>query len=59
LSTVVTHNLGYQNVAVTVYRSASPYDEVDCDVEHTSPTQVTVRFAVAPAAAEYTIVVMG
>jgi hypothetical protein len=59
LSTVVTHNFGYQTVMVTVFRTASPYDEVDCDVEHTSPTQATVRFAVAPAAAEYTIVVMG
>jgi len=58
-STVVTHNLNTRDVDVTVYRTATPWDEIDCDVEHTSTTTVTVRFTVAPAAGDYTIVVQG
>ena len=58
-STSVTHNLATWSVLVEVYRSGAPYDTVDCDVEHTTANSVTVRFAVAPAATEYLIVVMG
>lgn len=60
LSTVVTHNFNTQNVSVTVWHfSTAPYEEVECDVEHTSNNTVTVRFAVAPAATEYIVVVIG
>jgi hypothetical protein len=57
-TTVVAHSQGLDCV-VQVYRIAAPYDQVECDVEHTSATSVTVRFAVAPAAGEYRIVVVG
>jgi len=59
VSTVVTHNLNTKDVIVQVYRIASPFDQVECDVEHTSTTQVTVRFTTAPAAGDYQIVVLG
>jgi hypothetical protein len=59
VSQVVTHNLNNQMVVTEVFRNSTPWDRVECDVEHTSANSVTVRFAVAPAAAEYTVVVLG
>jgi hypothetical protein len=58
VSQVLTHNLNTSDVVVTLYRVASPFDEVECDIEHTSVNSVTVRFAVAPAASEYRAVVL-
>jgi hypothetical protein len=58
-STAVGHSLGGRNVLVSVYRNSAPYDEIECDVEHTDNNTVTVRFATAPAASEYQIVVFG
>ena len=55
----VAHNLGTRDVQVQVYRVAAPYDTVECDVERTDTNNVTLRFAVAPAASEYRAVVMG
>lgn len=57
-SQVVAHTQG-QDCTVAVYRNSSPWDEVECDVEHTSATSVTLRFAVAPAANAYRCVVTG
>ena len=59
VSQVVTHSLNTQAVNVTVWRTLTPWDEVDCDVEHTSVNTVTLRFAVAPSANEYSCVVVG
>jgi hypothetical protein len=58
-TTTVSHGFGSRGVAVSVYRSSSPWDEVDCDVEHLDANNVIVRFAVAPASAEYQIAVIG
>jgi hypothetical protein len=58
-STVVTHNFTTRDVIVNVYRTTTPWDSVECDIERTSTTTITVRFAVAPTAAQYRIVVMG
>jgi hypothetical protein len=44
---------------VQAYRSTTPWDTVECDVERTDVNNVTVRFAVAPTLSEYTIVVQG
>lgn len=46
---VVTHNLGTQDVVVTVKQSAGAYSEVICEVEATSINSVTLKFASAPA----------
>ncbi len=56
-STTVTHNLNTRDVTVSVYLNSGTYEEVVCDVEHTTVNSVTVRFAVAPAAGAYRIVV--
>ena len=58
-SYTVTHNLGSRDVAVTIFDNSSPYAEVVADVEHTSTTAVTVKFAVAPALNKYRVVVTG
>lgn len=56
-SIVVTHNLGTQDVAVDVYRVASPFDTVYMDVERTTTNTATLKFASAPATNEYRVVV--
>lgn len=58
-SYVITHNLGTRDVQVAVYLNSGNYEEVEVDVERTSTTTVTLRFAVAPAANAYRVVVVG
>lgn len=55
----VTHNLNSRSVIVSVFESASPYQEVLCDVKHTDLNTVTIETAVAPTAGQYTVVVIG
>lgn len=54
---LVTHNLGSKNVHVTIYRTASPFDEVDAQVTHDSTTAVNIRPDVNLASGEYTVYV--
>ncbi len=58
-SYTVTHNLGTKDVVTAIYEVAAPYAEVLTDVEHTSDSVVTIKFAVAPTAGEYRVVVIG
>lgn len=55
----VNHNLNDRDVVVNVYRNSAPYDTVETDVERTDANNVTLRFAVAPSANEYRVVVAG
>lgn len=55
----VTHNLGTRAVVVSVYDSASPYNEVECDVEKTTTNTITLRFTTAPTTDQYTVAVVG
>jgi hypothetical protein len=55
----VTHNLGTRDVLVNVYTIAAPYETVETDVERTDANTVTIRFASAPAAGAYRVVVIG
>jgi hypothetical protein len=54
---VITHSLGTRDCTVAVYRATTPWDVVLCDVEMTSTTTVTLRFATAPTSNEYRVVV--
>ncbi len=56
-SIAVAHNLGSKAVQVQVYRTASPYDDVDCYFERTDTNTVTFKPDVAPSAGEYTVVI--
>ena len=58
-SYTVTHNLGTKDTVVSIYEVASPFAEVLADVEHTSDSAITIKFAVAPTAGEYRVVVIG
>lgn len=58
-SYTVTHNLGTKDVVTAIYEVASPYAQIETDVEHTSDSVVTIKFAVAPTAGEYRVVVIG
>jgi len=57
-SYAVTHNLNTRDVHVCVYNNSS-FDEVLCDVVHTSTTVVTCVFATAPTTNQYRVVVFG
>jgi len=58
-SYVLTHNLGTQDVNVQVSETASPYAKVETDVELTSSSTVTIKFATAPTAGAYKVVIIG
>jgi hypothetical protein len=58
-STTVTHNFGTRQVQVEIYETATPWETVYADVARTSTNVVTVTFAVAASADEFTIVVVG
>lgn len=56
----ITHNLGTREVQVQVYDAASPYDTVEVDIERTSTSAVTIRFAAAPGSgSNYKVVTVG
>lgn len=58
-SYTITHNLGTRDVTVMVRAAASPYDEVFCDVEHTSTNAITLLFDEAPTTNELSVTVIG
>lgn len=57
----VTHSLGTRDVQVSVYEAASPYEEVMCDISHTSTSAVTITIVSSSniAAGTYKAVVVG
>lgn len=58
-SQVITHGLNTRDVVVTIRETNTPWAQVITDVEFTTVNTVTVKFAVAPAANQYTITVVG
>jgi hypothetical protein len=58
-SYAITHNLGTADVLVQISETASPFAKVETDVELTSTSVATIKFAVAPSAGEYKVVVIG
>jgi hypothetical protein len=54
-----THNLGSRDVSVQIYQTATPYAQVEADVERTSDNTTTIKFAVAPSDGEYRLVIVG
>ena len=54
-----THNLGSRDVSVQIYQTATPYAQVEADVERTSENTTTIKFAVAPSDGEYRVVIVG
>ena len=58
-SFAANHNLSTRDVSVHVYDNASPYAQVEADVEHTDSNNVTVKFSVAPTTDQYRVVIVG
>jgi hypothetical protein len=58
-SITVTHNLGTKDVLVTLYDNTTPFAEVECDVEHTSTSAITLKFATAPTTNQFRVVILG
>lgn len=56
-SYVIAHNLGTQDVRVTVYGTSAPYAEEWVEVQHTSATSVTLVFDAPPAINSLRVVV--
>lgn len=54
-SYTVTHNLGTRNVNVDVYRNSGNYDEIECEIQHTSTTVVTLIFDTAPSSNQFAV----
>lgn len=55
----VTHSLGVTGVICQVYRVASPYDLVICDVKIVDTNSLTLTFATAPTSGQFRVVVIG
>ncbi len=55
----VTHNFNTRDVKVSVYRNSGNFDEVLPDIERSSVNAVIVRFATAPTANQFRVVVVG
>lgn len=53
------HNFDTRHVTVQIFEAASPYAQVEADVEHTSTNRVTIKFASAPGTGEYEVVIVG
>jgi hypothetical protein len=58
-SYTITHNLGTTDVAVQIFEAATPFAQVEADVQRSNANAVIINFASAPSAGEYRVVVVG
>jgi hypothetical protein len=58
-SYIVTHNLATKDLTVQIFETNADYNQIEADVQHTSDSTVTVKFASAPTAGEYRVVIVG
>lgn len=58
-SYTVNHALATRDVTVQLFDNASPYAQVEADVEHTDSNNLTIKFAIAPTSDQYRVVVVG
>lgn len=55
----VEHKLGTKDVTVQIFENNEDYNQIEADVQRTSDSTVTIKFAQAPALEEYKVVVVG
>ena len=58
-SFTVTHNLNSRDIVATIHETGDDYEVVYTDIKVTTANTVTVSFATAPTAAQYTITIVG
>nr|WP_309101688.1 hypothetical protein [Fredinandcohnia onubensis] len=58
-SFTVTHNLGSQDITVTLRENASPYNVVFTDIQITDANNIKLLFAQAPSLNQYKVVIVG
>jgi len=58
-SYTVNYGLATRDVTVQIFENATPYAQVEADVEHTDSNNLTVKFATAPTTDQYRVVVVG
>ena len=56
---VITHNLNTRACTISVWRTNSPYDEIDYYAEKTSPDTITLFFNRILEPGEFTVVIIG
>lgn len=56
---IITHGLNTQDLNISIRETASPFALVLADVEFTSVNTITVKFAVAPTANQFTVTIIG
>lgn len=56
---VITHSLGTRDLTASVRSNTTPWEVVGCDVEMTSTTTVTLRFATAPTLNQFRTTLVG
>jgi hypothetical protein len=55
----VEHNFDTKDVTVQIFQNNESYAQIEADVEHSSTSAVTIKFALAPSNNEYRVVVVG
>lgn len=58
-SFAIEHMLGTRDLAITLRRTAAPYDIAYTNVELTDVDTLTIRFRVAPTVNQYTLTIIG
>jgi hypothetical protein len=58
-SFTLTHNLDSRALQVAVYRNSGNYDQIECEVRHTSTSAVTLLFTSAPTSNQFVAVITG
>lgn len=58
-SFTLTHNQSSRALQVSVYRNSGNYDQIECEVRHTSTSALTLVFTSAPTSNQFTAVVTG
>ena len=56
---VSTHNIGSRNCTAQVFETASPYAQVECDIEMDTINATSFTFNVAPSTNEFTVIIIG
>lgn len=58
-SYTLEHNLNTRDVVVQIYETSTPYAQIEADVERFGLNDVVIKFAVAPTAGAYRVVITG